>query len=114
MSAASSTLTRRTSVTARSTCPKAAPAVVVRPSSTTNGSTSRVERGSGGGSRRPIWLALETGPSTFWIVDAFPGDAERQAHLDNAVPAASGPRADELLAEPPTILPAIVLGAKPA
>ena len=62
----------------------------------------------------PIWLALETGPSTFWIVDAFPGDAERQAHLDGAIPAALLPRADELLAEPPTILPATVLGAKPA
>lgn len=62
----------------------------------------------------PIWLALQTGPATFWIVDAFPGDAERQAHLNGAVPAALNPRVDELLAEPPTILPATVLGAKPA
>lgn len=61
-----------------------------------------------------IWLALETGPSTFWIVDAFPGDAERRAHLEGAVPAALMPRVDELLAEPPVILPATVLGAKPA
>lgn len=62
----------------------------------------------------PIWLAMETGPSTFWIVDAFPGDAERQAHLGGAVPAALMPRVDELLAEPPVIMPASVLGAKPA
>lgn len=62
----------------------------------------------------PIWLALETGPSTFWIVDAFPGERERQAHLDGAIPDALLPRVDELLAEPPVIMPATVLGAKPA
>ena len=30
----------------------------------------------------PVWFALRTDPATFWIVDAFPGEAERQAHLD--------------------------------
>ena len=36
----------------------------------------------------PIWLALKTDASTFWIVDAFPSDAERQAHLGGPIAAA--------------------------
>ncbi len=60
----------------------------------------------------PIWLALRTDDSTFWIVDAFPGDAERQAHLDGPIAAALMGNADRLLATPPEILPAAVLAAK--
>lgn len=59
-----------------------------------------------------IWLALRTDASTFWIVDAFPGDAERQAHLDGPIAAALMENADRLLASPPEILPAEVLAAK--
>jgi hypothetical protein len=62
----------------------------------------------------PIWLALKTDASTFWIVDAFPGDAERQAHLDGQIAAALLGRADELLGAPPEIGMADVLAAKPA
>lgn len=61
----------------------------------------------------PIWLALRTAPTTFWIVDAFPGDDERQAHLNGPIAAALMGKADELLASPPEIMPSDVLGAKP-
>ncbi|HXH56521.1 antibiotic biosynthesis monooxygenase [Iamia sp.] len=61
----------------------------------------------------PVWLALRTDDSTFWIVDAFPGDAERQAHLDGPIAAALMENADRLLASPPEINPAEVLASKP-
>ena len=60
----------------------------------------------------PVWFALRTDDSTFWIVDAFPGAAERQAHLDGPIAAALMQNADRLLAAPPEILPADVLAAK--
>lgn len=59
-----------------------------------------------------IWMALRTDDTTFWIVDAFPGDAERQAHLDGPIAAALMENAARLLASPPEILPADVLAAK--
>ncbi len=59
-----------------------------------------------------IWMALRTDDSTFWIVDAFPGDTERQAHLDGPIAAALMENADRLLASPPEILKAEVLAAK--
>jgi quinol monooxygenase YgiN len=58
------------------------------------------------------WLALRTDSTTFWIVDAFPSDTERQAHLDGAIAAALLANAERLLAAPPEILPATVLAAK--
>ena len=61
----------------------------------------------------PIWLALRTDDTTFWIVDAFPGDTERQAHLSGPIAAALMENADRLLAEPPDIKMADALGAKP-
>lgn len=61
----------------------------------------------------PVWLALRTDDSTFRIVDAFPGDAERQAHLDGPIAAALMENADRLLASPPEINPAEVLASKP-
>jgi len=60
----------------------------------------------------PVWFALRTDETTFWIVDAFPGDAERQAHLDGPIAAALMQNADRLLAEPQQILRADVLAAK--
>lgn len=59
-----------------------------------------------------IWMALRTDDSTFWIVDAFPGDTERQAHLDGPIAAALMDNADRLLSSPPEILQADVLAAK--
>jgi hypothetical protein len=61
----------------------------------------------------PIWLALRTDASTFWIVDAFPGEPERRAHLQGQIAAALLGRADELLGAPPEINQADVLAAKP-
>ena len=60
----------------------------------------------------PVWFALRTDDRTFWIVDAFPGEAERQAHLGGPIAAALMANADRLLAEPPSISPAEVLAAK--
>lgn len=59
-----------------------------------------------------VWLALHSGGSSFAIVDAFPDEEGRQAHLNGAVAAALMARADELLAAPPEILHADVLAAK--
>ena len=58
------------------------------------------------------WLALRAGTTSFAIVDAFPDDAGRQAHLDGAVARALLGRAAELLAEPLEIEPTDVLAAK--
>lgn len=60
----------------------------------------------------PVWFALRTDDVTFWVVDAFPSDTERQAHLNGPIAAALMANADRLLAEPPSILPADVLAAK--
>jgi quinol monooxygenase YgiN len=59
-----------------------------------------------------VWFALRTDDSTFWIVDAFPGEAERQAHLDGQIAKALLENAERLLASAPEILPADVLAAK--
>jgi quinol monooxygenase YgiN len=62
--------------------------------------------------RTVAWFALRTGATSFAIVDAFPDEAGRQAHLDGPVAAALIERADELLAEQPQIEPVDVLAAK--
>jgi quinol monooxygenase YgiN len=58
------------------------------------------------------WFALRAGPSSFAIVDVFPDQEGRQAHLEGAVAAALIGRADELLAQPPEIQQVDVLAAK--
>jgi quinol monooxygenase YgiN len=58
------------------------------------------------------WFAVRTGTSSFAIVDVFPDDAGRRAHLAGPVAAALAERAPELLTEPPTIEQADVLAAK--
>lgn len=60
----------------------------------------------------PVWMALRTGKDVFWIVDAFPGQAERQAHLDGPIAAALMKNADRLLASPPEINASDVLAIK--
>lgn len=60
----------------------------------------------------PVWFALRTDRSTFWIVDAFPGEQERQAHLDGPIAAALTEHADRLLSSPPEINRADVLASK--
>ena len=59
-----------------------------------------------------VWFALRTDLSTFWIVDSFPGNDERQAHLDGPIAAALMANADRLLSAPPDIRFADVLAAK--
>ncbi len=60
----------------------------------------------------PVWFALQTDATTFWIVDAFPGEAERTAHLQGRIAAALMENADRVLAQPPELLMADVLAAK--
>src|SRR5690242_626858 len=59
-----------------------------------------------------VWFALRTDATTFWIVDAFPGEAERTAHLQGRIAAALMESADRLLASPPELGMADVLAAK--
>ncbi len=60
----------------------------------------------------PAWFALRTAPNTFYIVDAFANDADRKKHLEGNIAKALMAKASELLAEPPRIEKADVLGAK--
>jgi quinol monooxygenase YgiN len=59
-----------------------------------------------------VWFALRSDQATFWIVDAFPSEAERRAHLEGPIAAALMANAERLLAAPPEIVPADVLAAK--
>lgn len=59
-----------------------------------------------------VWFALRTDATTFWIVDAFGSQADRQAHIEGPIAEALMANADRLLAAPPEILPAEVLAAK--
>lgn len=59
-----------------------------------------------------VWFALRTETSTFWIVDAFPSDVQRQAHLAGPIAAALMEHAESLLAVAPEIMPAEVLAEK--
>jgi quinol monooxygenase YgiN len=58
------------------------------------------------------WFALRVDDSSFAIVDAFPDDNGRRAHLEGPVASALIAKAGELLAEPPDIQPADVLAAR--
>src|SRR5512147_1333246 len=60
----------------------------------------------------PLWFALRLGPSTFAIVDAFPDESGRQAHLNGPIAKALMAHAPHLLAVPPSIEKAEILGAK--
>lgn len=60
----------------------------------------------------PIWFALQLGPSTFGIFDAFANEANRQAHLEGPIAKALMANAAELLSQPPVIEKIDVLGAK--
>ena len=60
----------------------------------------------------PLWFAMRLGPSTFAIFDAFPDESGRQAHLNGRAAQALMANAPNLLALPPSIEKADVLGAK--
>ena len=57
------------------------------------------------------WFAFRTGESSFAIVDVFPDEAGRMAHLQGDVAAALGSRAAELLEHQPAIEPVDVIAA---
>jgi quinol monooxygenase YgiN len=59
-----------------------------------------------------VWFALRTDESTFWIVDAFPTEDDREAHITGPIAQALMANADRLLALAPEILPAEILAAK--
>ncbi|MBA3356386.1 MAG: antibiotic biosynthesis monooxygenase [Pyrinomonadaceae bacterium] len=58
------------------------------------------------------WFAIQLGPTTFGIFDAFPDEAARQSHLSGKVAAALKEKASELFAQVPTIEKCDVLTAK--
>lgn len=60
----------------------------------------------------PLWFALQLGPATFAIFDAFKDEAGRQAHLNGPIAKALMTQAPNLLAAPPVIERLQVLGAK--
>jgi quinol monooxygenase YgiN len=59
------------------------------------------------------WYALRLGPNSFGIFDTFADQAGRDAHLAGEIAKALFARADELLAEPPTVVKPEILAAKP-
>ncbi len=58
------------------------------------------------------WFAIQLGPTTFGIFDAFPDEEGRSAHLAGKVAAALMEKASELFAQPPSIEKVDVLAAK--
>lgn len=60
----------------------------------------------------PAWFALHTEPGVFYIVDAFANDADRGKHLGGDIAKALMAQAPTLLAEPPKIEKAEILGVK--
>jgi len=60
----------------------------------------------------PVWMALRTDASTFWIVDAFPSDTERQVHLSGPIAEALFANAERLLSAAPEVHMSDVLAIK--
>lgn len=58
------------------------------------------------------WFAVRFGPSSFGIIDAFPDESAREAHLEGPVAQALGARADELFATTPEVSYLDVLAEK--
>ena len=60
----------------------------------------------------PVWFALQLGPATFAVFDAFSDETGRQNHLNGPIAKALMAKAPDLLATPPVIERIDVLGAK--
>ena len=58
------------------------------------------------------WYALKLGPRSFGIFDTFADQAGRDAHLAGEMAKPLFARADELLAEPPTVVKPEILAGK--
>jgi quinol monooxygenase YgiN len=59
-----------------------------------------------------MWFALQLGPTTFAIFDAFGDEAGRQRHLNGPIAQALMAQAATLFTAPPAIEALEVLGAK--
>ena len=59
-----------------------------------------------------VWFALQFGPSSFGIFDAFPDESGRKAHLTGPIAAALMAKAGDLLSSPPKIENVDVLASK--
>lgn len=60
----------------------------------------------------PVWFAMRADETTFYIVDAFANEEDRGKHLSGPIAAALMAKADDLLAQAPTIEPVNILAAK--
>lgn len=58
------------------------------------------------------WFGVRMGPSSYGIIDYFPDETGRQAHLTGRVAQATTQRASELFASPPAIEQLDVLASK--
>ena len=56
------------------------------------------------------WFAVRLGPSSYAVFDVFPGEADRQAHLEAGRTRLGG--VADLLEAPPSIVPTDVIVAK--
>jgi quinol monooxygenase YgiN len=63
-------------------------------------------------SSTPLWCALQLGPTTFAIFDAFVDEAGREVHLRGPIAQALMSQGSELLATSPKIERVDVLGCK--
>lgn len=63
-------------------------------------------------STTPVWFALQLGPSSFGVFDAFSDEDGRRAHLGGPITKALSGNALKLLAKAPSIEHIEVLGAK--
>jgi quinol monooxygenase YgiN len=59
----------------------------------------------------PVWLGVRFGPTAFGVLDAFPDDDARQAHLSANLGALQAAAA-QLCVAPPTVEPFGVVAAK--
>ena len=60
----------------------------------------------------PVWFALQLGPTSFGVFDAFADETGRQAHLNGPIAQALGANATKLFAQPPSIERIDVLATK--
>jgi quinol monooxygenase YgiN len=58
------------------------------------------------------WFAIQMGPSTFGIFDAFPDESGRQGHLSGRIGTALMAKAPDLLTQPPNIEKIDILASK--
>lgn len=59
-----------------------------------------------------VWFAIRVSKAEFGIFDAFQNEESRKAHIEGPIAKALMSKAEELLAEPPSIKPVEVMAAK--